>query len=193
MTIRFLGAVALIGGALMLSACVGGGGVAPTQTPITVPESLKPTNVPEPVQKVDAACATSWVKFERLLTQYDADSARAAVEARVEFDPDDPYDIARDATGADDYYATLSELTVTFGTDVGAIADSVTNPQVNEVLAAIGEGHVDAGTFLAGYTDPSTSDDDIAQFEDDYYETMLQMSQYASLCDETLSGGTSDS
>ena len=191
---QLIAAAVIVGGMLALSGCVAsqtGGSDDPKV--ITVPESLTPTNVPDPVQKVDAACASSWVKFERLLTQYDAESARLAADAQVEFNPDDPFDIPRDAAGAADYYAGLSTLTVTFGTELVAVADSVTNPQVTEVIDEIADGHIDAGEFLAVYADPATSDYDIADFEDDYFETYAAMSQYASLCGETLTGGTSDS
>ncbi len=191
MALRTIAVVALMAGALTMTGCVDGAQGPVTQEPITVPESLKPTNTPEPIQKLDAACASSWVKFERLLVQFDADSAQAAHEAQVESNPDDPYNIAPDAPGADEYYAALSDVTIAFGSDIVDMAAGIGNPRVQEALAGIGDGHIEAGQFLAIYTDASESA--ITEFQDDYFETMLLMSDYASLCDETLRGGTSNS
>lgn len=181
----------LIAAALMLTGCDAHSAPV-TQPTITVPDELTPTNVPEPQQKLDAACASSWVKFERALTQFDAASAEASHDAGVAFDADEPFAVAPDAPGAADYYASLSDLTSGFGDTVVNIAAGIENARVHDALTKIGEGHIDAGAFLATYTD-ATTDDDLTRFHDEYSATVSEMLTYASLCGETLSGGTSDS
>ena len=192
MKTKLIAVVATAAAALTLAGC--GTPSTPAEQPtITVPDELTPTNVPTPAQKVDAACAQSWVKFERALTQFDAASAQAAQDAGVTFEADDPFAVAADEPGAADYYTSLSAVTAGVGEAVVAIAADVENTRVKEALTGIGDGHVDSALFLATYTSPETSADDLARFQDDYNATASAMFDYASLCGETLSGGTSNS
>lgn len=151
--------------------------------PITVPESLKPTDVRGPMETTVQACATSWITYEAALDAYDDAIGKLprADEALLE-------GFGGNAAEYADEFEKLSEITITRGEAIRSAAEGINHKVVEDLLIGIGEGEISDGEFMAKIA--TASDAEIDEAMAIYDETTALINQYAELCGVVVSGST---